>query len=128
MNDELAAILAWDRETLLKRWQALFGRAPVRHTHASFMRLVLAWQFQAGNKAGAALKLPSLLPKHSRRRGNALRTGTRLVRTWQGRTYHIQVTDTGFEYAGKTYRSLSAIARCITGTAWSGPAFFGIDR
>lgn len=124
MNDELATILAWDRELLLKRWLALFGRAPVRHTHTSFMRLVLAWQHQAGNTGGMALNLP---PKRSRRRGSPLRPGTRLVRTWQGTTYHILVSDAGFEYAGKTYRSLSAIARCITGTAWSGPAFFGIE-
>jgi hypothetical protein len=124
MNDELAAILAWDREMLLKHWLALFGRAPVRHTHTSFMRLVLAWQHQAGNTGGAALGPP---PKHSRSRRSALRPGTRLVRAWQGTTYHILVRDAGYEYAGKTYRSLSAIARCITGTAWSGPAFFGIE-
>jgi hypothetical protein len=56
----------------------------------------------------------------------ALAPGARLVREWQGRTHQVTVLAAGFEYAGQTYRSLSAIARTITGTPWSGPAFFGV--
>jgi hypothetical protein len=52
--------------------------------------------------------------------------GTRLLRTWQGRTYTVTVVDPGFLFAGRTYRSLSVIARVITGTSWSGPAIFGL--
>ena len=59
-------------------------------------------------------------------RATSAQPGTRLVREWQGRTHTVLVTDTGFEYAGKHYPSLSAIARAITGTRWSGPAFFGL--
>jgi DUF2924 family protein len=55
-----------------------------------------------------------------------LRPGTRLVREWQGRTYDVLVVDDGFSWQGTRYRSLSAIARKITGTAWSGPLFFGL--
>ncbi len=55
-----------------------------------------------------------------------LSLGTRLLREWQGRTHHVMVVQGGFEYEGKVWRSLSAIARSITGTAWSGPAFFGL--
>ncbi|MEM5473869.1 DUF2924 domain-containing protein [Hoeflea sp. AS60] len=51
--------------------------------------------------------------------------GTRLVREWNGRTHVIEVIENGFIHDGKTYRSLSAIARRITGTRWSGPRFFG---
>jgi len=55
-----------------------------------------------------------------------LKSGTRLVREWQGRTYDVLVLDRGFSWQGTHYRSLSALARTITGTAWSGPLFFGL--
>jgi len=57
-----------------------------------------------------------------------LRSGTRLLREWQGRTYEVVVLDDGFSWRGMQYRSLSAIARKITGTAWSGPLFFGLKQ
>ncbi|HEY4856804.1 MAG TPA: DUF2924 domain-containing protein, partial [Xanthobacteraceae bacterium] len=55
-----------------------------------------------------------------------LKPGTRLVREWQGRTYEVLVLNGGFSWQGMSYRSLSALARKITGTAWSGPLFFGM--
>jgi hypothetical protein len=55
-----------------------------------------------------------------------LKPGTRLMREWQGRTYDVLVLDDGFSWQGTSYRSLSALARKITGTAWSGPLFFGL--
>ena len=55
-----------------------------------------------------------------------LKPGTRLVREWQGRTYDVLVLDDGFSWQGTSYRSLSALAGKITGTAWSGPLFFGL--
>src|SRR5690349_17711136 len=55
-----------------------------------------------------------------------LKPGTRLVREWQGRTYDVLVLDDGFSWQGTHHRSLSALARKITGTAWSGPLFFGL--
>jgi Protein of unknown function (DUF2924) len=57
-----------------------------------------------------------------------LKPGTRLIREWQGRTYEVVVLDDGFCWQGTQYRSLSAIARKITGTAWSGPLFFGLKQ
>src|SRR5205823_9384167 len=57
-----------------------------------------------------------------------LKPGTRLMREWQGRTYEVVVLDDGFSWQGTQYRSLSAIARKITGTAWSGPLFFGLRQ
>src|SRR5271169_6419136 len=55
-----------------------------------------------------------------------LKPGTRLLREWQGRTYEVLVLDDGFAWQGARYCSLSAVARQITGTAWSGPLFFGL--
>jgi hypothetical protein len=57
-----------------------------------------------------------------------LKPGTRLMREWQGRTYEVVVLDDGLSWQGMQYRSLSAIARKITGTAWSGPLFFGLKQ
>jgi hypothetical protein len=57
-----------------------------------------------------------------------LKSGTRLLREWQGRTYEVVVLDNGLSWQGTQYRSLSAIARKITGTAWSGPLFFGLRQ
>jgi DUF2924 family protein len=50
------------------------------------------------------------------------------MREWQDRTYEVVVRDDGFSWQGTHYRSLSAIARKITGTAWSGPLFFGLKQ
>src|SRR5207302_5578693 len=55
-----------------------------------------------------------------------LKPGTRLMREWQGQTYEVLVLDDGFSWQGTHHRSLSAIARKITGTPWSGPLFFGV--
>jgi hypothetical protein len=54
------------------------------------------------------------------------RPGTILVREWQGTTHHVTVGNDGFLWNGETYRSLSSIARAITGTKWNGPRFFGM--
>ena len=54
-----------------------------------------------------------------------LKPGSRLVREWRGRTHTVTVTEDGFEYAGMSYRSLTKIAKKITGAHWSGPRFFG---
>jgi hypothetical protein len=63
-----------------------------------------------------------------RRAGLELKPGTRLVREWRGRTYQVLVLDDGFSWQGAQYRSLSAVAREITGTPWSGPLFFGLKQ
>jgi hypothetical protein len=55
-----------------------------------------------------------------------LTTGTRLVREWNGRTISVEVVDDHFVWNDAPYRSLSEIARAVTGTRWSGPRFFGI--
>jgi Protein of unknown function (DUF2924) len=58
----------------------------------------------------------------------ALKPGTRLVRSWGGEAHSVLVLDEGFEYRGARFRSLSQIARAITGGRWSGPRFFGLKR
>jgi Protein of unknown function (DUF2924) len=69
-----------------------------------------------GDQTAKAAVLMTLLP----------RSGTILVREWQGTSHHVTVVDGGFLWNGKTYRSLSGIARAITGISWNGPRFFGM--
>jgi len=57
-----------------------------------------------------------------------MKAGTRIVREWQGQLHEVSVLDSGFEYLGQRFRSLSEIARQVTGTRWSGPLFFGLKK
>ena len=67
--------------------------------------------------------------KKSRIRADAMPiTGTRLIREWQGVEHAVTVTPEGFEWQGRPYKSLSAIARAITGTRWNGLVFFGLKN
>jgi len=60
--------------------------------------------------------------------GGVLKTGTILVRPWRGHTHTVLVRESGFEYNGQRYRSLTVIAERITGAHWSGPRFFGVNK
>ena len=54
--------------------------------------------------------------------------GTKLIREWKGVAHEVTVIEGGYEHLGRRYRSLSAVARAITGTQWSGPLFFGLRK
>ena len=116
-------------------WQRAFGR-PMPRLHRTLAAECLLYEQQVqatrGLSRDAERALSSLLPSSaSGTRPIAPRRfkpGTRLLRTWQGRTYTVTVADPGFLFDGRTYRSLSVIAREITGTPWSGPAFFGLPK
>jgi hypothetical protein len=56
------------------------------------------------------------------------KTGTRLIRSWHGKVHQVLVLENGYEHEGRRYRSLSQIARAITGAHWSGPRFFGLRK
>lgn len=111
------------------RWTQAFGSKPPRLARAPFLRLALEWhaQRQASEKWRGAAGMNRLLKLlRTPNPAQVVSPGTRLVRQWQGQTYQVTVLDKGFEYAGEVYPSLSAIARNITGTPWSGPLFFGL--
>lgn len=122
----LEVIQSADRDQLVSRWQEAFKCEPPSRLYIGLLRGVLAWHVQCernGVHATAARTLT--IPQDP---ASALRPGTRLLREWRGATHEVLVVAHGFEHAGKTYKSLSAIARAITGTPWSGPAFFGTKR
>ena len=93
------------------------------------MRSALGWEIQA-EEAGLTKASRRRIVRALRRPGGSVApsAGTQLLREWNGRTHRVTVLDRGFDYGGKIYRSLSAIARAITGTPWSGPRFFGLRQ
>ncbi|MEM7239761.1 MAG: DUF2924 domain-containing protein [Pseudomonadota bacterium] len=131
LPDALREIAALDRAACVLRWEAAYGAPPPRYLSAHWMRRVLADELQrrvlgdlpvscrrrlreaGGTKASAAPARP-------------VTPGTHLVREWQGRTYQVAVEGEGFRFDGTLYRSLTAIAKRITGTQISGPRFFGL--
>jgi hypothetical protein len=91
-------------------------------------------QAHGGLSLGTERRLHTLSEGADQRGGSAappaiaLKPGTKLVREWHGHAHTVSVLDDGFEYQGERYRSLTRIARRITGVHWSGPLFFGISK
>lgn len=121
-----------DRSALVKRWAEVFSCPVPRSVQASFMVRALAWHCQMAAQAKEGGNGVGRLHRKLRRSvatsavNDSMAPGTRLLREWQGQTHHVTVLNSGFEYAGQTWRSLTAITRHITGMAWSGPQFFGL--
>ena len=131
VHDALSTLAALKRGELAEQWSAVFGCPAPRNCQATLLRCALAWHGQMTNQAKAGsggIKRIRKKLQHSASSApiDSLAPGTRLLREWQGQTHHVTVLDHGFEYVGKSYRSLTAITRLITGTPWSGPQFFGL--
>ncbi|GAA6163979.1 DUF2924 domain-containing protein [Pelagimonas sp. KU-00592-HH] len=128
-QQELAGIEQFDRRDCLERWRGAFDRPPPKHLSTQFMRRVLIWEYQTQELGKASIITERRLKQIAV--GKAVPTvakpGSQLVREWNGRTYQVEVVNGGFVMGGKTWRSLSAIARHITGARWSGPRFFGVQ-
>ncbi|MCA8879623.1 MAG: DUF2924 domain-containing protein [Rhodobacteraceae bacterium] len=123
-----------DRAALRAEWAAAFGTPPHPYLSERFLAKALAWQRQCAAAGGFPRSLGKRLdligPGGSGRTQPAasLAPGTLLAREWNGRIHHVEVLEDGFRFDGRSFRSLSAIARRITGTPWSGPRFFGLRR
>lgn len=132
VNNTLDTLAILDRSALAKQWTDVFGCPAPRNCQATFLLRALAWHYQMARlKKGGANGVGRLHRELQRSAASStkkesLTPGTRLLREWQGQTHHVTVLVKGFEYADKHYRSLTAISRHITGTAWSGPQFFGL--
>lgn len=125
---EIAGLAHLDRHSLLERWRAAFPGPVPKSLSQPLMVRALAWQIQAdvfgGLSASAARTLRSA--SRSSRGAAPVPAGSRLVREWNGRTHVVDITEEGYHWRGRTWKSLSAIAREITGAHWSGPRFFGL--
>ena len=123
-----------DFASLGRVWEQTFGAAPPSSLSRIFMRRVLLHERQCRTHGGlSAATRRSLAAMANGTPGNgaaapagSVSAGTHLVREWNGRTYQVEVVDNGYRFDGKTYPSLTAITKRITGTHWSGPRFFGL--
>jgi hypothetical protein len=126
VTQEVRALEALDLHGLRDEWRERYGEPPKMRSRELLARL-LAWRIQADAFGGLdaatirLLKSDRLPPPRPR-----LRAGERVVREWHGRTHQVDVLENGFRYNGADYRSLSEIARVITGTRWNGLRFFGL--
>ena len=127
--DELVQM---DRAALRATWAEAFGDAPPHFVSMIFMRKALIWHGQCRQFGCMKPDLKRALKaasngKSVRPQAPHIRTGTQLIREWNGRRYQVEVLEDGFRMNGERFRSLSAIALRITGTNWSGPRFFGLS-
>lgn len=121
-----------------ERWRELFGTARPRRLYGSLLVGVLAYRLQekafGGIKPATRRLLRQVAGLPGERRSLArltkprLKAGAVLLREWHGTTYQVTSFENAYEYNGQRFRSLSEIARRITGSRWSGPAFFGLKR
>jgi hypothetical protein len=126
-----------DRASLVTQWQILYGSAPPAGISRSLLIRAIAYRLQEQTLGGLKPSLRRFLEKApennaSRRQismpAAGIKPGTRLLREWHGVTYEVIMLEGGVQCNGKRYRSLSEVARAITGARWSGPLFFGLKK
>jgi hypothetical protein len=119
-----------DRAALIAAWADLFATPAPRMLSRTFLRRFIAFELQSRRHGGLPRQVKTALAKGAdqtaRPTNPALKPGGRLLREWNGVTHVVDVTEHGYLWKGQTHRSLSAIARAITGAHWSGPRFFGL--
>tara|TARA_R110001606_G_scaffold294206_4_gene441941 strand:+ start:308 stop:709 length:402 start_codon:yes stop_codon:yes gene_type:complete len=118
------------RADLVDRYEHLLDTPPPKGLSTPLLCRIVAFETQATERDGLGLRLRkqlrSIADEGAIGRTVHLRSDARLVREWNGVTHVVDRIGKGFSYRGKTYRSLSAIAKEITGAKWSGPRFFGL--
>ena len=138
VEKRLAILPALSRAALFDLWKQFFQSAPSSQLRRDLMIPILAYRIQEQAFGTLSARSREHLRQLSRafEKGNdsavtgipRIRPGTRLVRQWGDQVHLVMVQSNGYEYQGTRYRSLSEIARLITGTRWSGPLFFGVTN
>jgi DUF2924 family protein len=136
LTSQLERLGALGPEELNERWRELFASERPPRICGELLLKALAYRLQektlGGLKPATRRLLKGLGCKNTEQSLSAppvrapLKAGTVLVREWHGMTRRVTVIDDGYRFDGKRYRSLSEVARTITGSRWSGPRFFGL--
>ncbi|WP_313670758.1 DUF2924 domain-containing protein [Sandarakinorhabdus sp.] len=137
ITDQLAALAAMSPAQLRAEWRRVYRASPARLTPDLLLRGI-AFRVQERSLGGLSAAFGSLLDRTARQlersenadprvnREQRLKPGTRLVRSWNGKTYSVLVTDDGYSLGDQQFSSLTQVAAAITGAHWSGPRFFGV--
>ena len=121
-------------EDLKAEWARRYG-APAPNVSLDLLRLGIGYKLQETKLGGMSRGTRSLLRQVASQAGDGskrkplprkMTSGTQLVRDWHGVGHTVIVLEKGFEYDGRHWKSLTAIAKAITGTPWNGPLFFGL--
>src|SRR6266481_3998219 len=123
---------------LRNRWKTLFGHPAPKSLRRNFLARAVAYQMQVeaygGLSAATKRRLREISNAIRNSEANAIpgssriKPGTQMIRQWQNTTHTVTALAERFEWNGRTYKSLSAVANAITGTNWNGFSFFGIKR
>ena len=137
LEAEIARLDGLGLHELRQVWRQRLGLPPL-HISAELTRRRLAYELQVkvygGLKPETRRRLKQFYkafkadPRHTPSSNLGLKPGLVLTRQWNGTEHRVTVLEKGFEYRGEPYGSLSQVARRITGSRWSGPAFFGLKR
>lgn len=130
VEQQIAALEAMSSSALRDEWRRLTGTAAPK-TSPAMTRLALAWEIQARAYGGLPRATRQMLEQlaEARTRTTPPRAGMRLVREWGGVAHVVIVgEDKVIRWNDRQWNSLSEVARAITGTRWSGPAFFGLKK
>lgn len=136
LEDEIARLRDLDLQELRKRWKAHYGTPAPKTLRRDFLARAIAYQMQVeifgGLKPATRRRLREIAEALRDGRGEGIfsapriKPGTILVRVWRNETYTVTALEEGFAWKRRRYRSLSMIARAITGTQWNGLLFFGV--
>jgi hypothetical protein len=135
---QLASLKGATASALKVKWRALFDTEPPPYNRR-FLESRLAYRIQelayGGLKKETVERLRVLGKQYEAKPGEKLKgsqrlpiAGTRLIREWQGTQHAVTIRANDFDYQGRPYKSLSAIAREITGVRWNGWVFFGLKN
>src|ERR1700722_17041594 len=139
LSNQIASLRGLPRAQLVALWQKMFKKPAPLGIRREFLVPFLAYKIQENAYGGLSPRTRAELRRiakdieDSRSSGGQphrvqMKTGMRLLREWRGQMHEVFITESGYEYHGVSYRSLSELARKITGTRWSGPAFFKLDK
>lgn len=138
LEAEIGRLPDLDITELRDRWEKLYGRPAPPSFRRNLLVPGVAYQMQVEAYGGLSAVSKRRLKEIAAavRNGNAksvigaplLKGGTQLIRRWKGTTHTVTALDTGFTWEGRTYKSLSAVAKAITGTSWNGYKFFGLQH
>ncbi len=136
LERETDALADLPRPALVERWQALYRADPPKGISRPLLVRAIAYEMQAKRYGGLKPATDRRLQMFAtgtangdhggRKMAPTLQSGARLVREWNGVNHVVEVIESGYVWNGDRHRSLSAIARAITGARWSGPRFFGL--
>lgn len=137
LASDLAGLPGLDRQSLMKRWRQLYEKLPPANSSRTFLVHGIACRMQEQVSGGLKPATRKLLTKIAKEASAGqqvsiptptIKPGTRLLREWHGHTYEVTIVEDGVIFKDKHYKSLSEVARIITGVKWSGPLFFGLKK